>query len=71
MDRALGRLFRTRGDLLIGTVIAARLHETKRVDLDFGAFVDHPVLKDLAAFVDETRPRSVEHGLSEAAGEPE
>ena len=47
--------FKLRGDLLIGTVIAARLHEVKRVDLDFGAFVDHPVLKDLAAFVDETR----------------
>ena len=27
-----------------------------RVDLDFGAFVEFPILKDFAAFVDETRP---------------
>ena len=40
-------------------MIAARLHEAKRVDLDFGAFVEHPILKDLAAFVDTRRPGSV------------
>ena len=59
----IGRLddfFELGGDSLIGTVIAARLHEVKRVDLDFGAFVDHPVLKDLAAFVDETRSSPAE-----------
>ena len=56
----IGRLddfFELGGDSLIGTVIAARLHEAKRVDLDFGAFVDHPVLKDLAAFVDDEAAR--------------
>jgi amino acid adenylation domain-containing protein len=46
--------FELGGDSLIGTVIAALLHEAKRANLDFGAFVHHPVLKDLAAFVDSS-----------------
>lgn len=65
----IGRLddfFELGGDSLIGIVIAARLHQAKRVDLDFGAFVDHPVLKDLAAFVDETRSAAVEDDSPQA-----
>lgn len=48
--------FELGGDSLVATVIAARLHEMKRVELDFGAFVEFPILKDFAALVDETRP---------------
>src|SRR5262249_7264914 len=48
--------FELGGDSLVATVIAARLHDMMRVDLDFGAFVEFPILKNFAAFVDETRP---------------
>jgi amino acid adenylation domain-containing protein len=48
--------FELGGDSLVATVITARLHDMMRVDLDFGAFVKFPILKDFAAFVDETRP---------------
>jgi amino acid adenylation domain-containing protein len=48
--------FELGGDSLVATVIAARLHDMMRVDLDFGAFVEFPILKDFAAFVNETRP---------------
>src|SRR5262249_48946911 len=59
---SVGRLddfFELGGDSLIATVITARVHEVRGVALDFGAFVDRPVLKDLAAFVDEMRPAAV------------
>ena len=58
---SVGRLedfFEFGGNSLIATVIAARLHDSQRIDLDFGAFVEHPVLKDLAALVDELQPSS-------------
>ncbi len=58
--------FELGGNSLIGTVIAARLHEARRVDLGFGAFVDHSVLKDLATFVDEIRSTQVEDDLPRA-----
>ena len=58
---SVGRLddfFELGGDSLIATVIAAHLQNAKQVDLDFGAFVEHPVLKDLAKLVDGKRPTS-------------
>jgi amino acid adenylation domain-containing protein len=48
--------FELGGDSLGAAVIAARLHDMMGVDLDFGAFVEFPILKDFAAFVDGTRP---------------
>jgi amino acid adenylation domain-containing protein len=48
--------FELGGDSLAATVIAARLHDTMHVNVDFGAFVEFPILKDFAAFVDQTRP---------------
>ena len=48
--------FELGGDSLVATVIAARLHDMMRIELDFGAFVEFPILKDFAAFVDQTRP---------------
>jgi acyl-coenzyme A synthetase/AMP-(fatty) acid ligase len=48
--------FELGGDSLVATVIAARLHDMMRIELDFGAFVEFPILKDFATFVDETRP---------------
>ncbi len=58
--------FELGGDSLVGIVIAARIHAAKHVDLDFGAFVDHPVLKDLAAFVDEIGLPQVEDDFPRA-----
>ncbi len=54
--------FELGGNSLVATVIAARLHDMMRVDLDFGAFVEFAILKDFAAFVDQTRPNP--HALS-------
>ena len=56
--------FELGGDSLVATVIAAQLHDMMRVDLDFGTFVEFPILKDFAAFVDETRPNSNALSLS-------
>ena len=55
----IGRMedfFELGGDSLVATVIAARLHDKMRIELDFGAFVEFPILKDFATFVDEMRP---------------
>ena len=48
--------FELGGNSLVATVIAARLHDMMRIELDFGAFVEFPILKDFAAFMDQTRP---------------
>jgi amino acid adenylation domain-containing protein len=56
--------FELGGDSLVATVIAAQLHDMMRVDLDFGAFIEFPILKDFAAFVDETRPNANALSLS-------
>jgi len=47
--------FELGGDSLIATVISAQVYEATGVDLDFGAFVERPVLSDFAAFIDECR----------------
>lgn len=40
------------GDSLIATMIAARLHAERGASADFGAFVEQPILKDFAAWLD-------------------
>ena len=52
----LDDFFELGGNSLTATVIAAHLEGAKHVSLDFGAFLDHPVLKDLALFVDKQPP---------------
>ena len=47
------------GDSLTGTVIAAKLHGENRIAIDFAAFVQHPVLSDLAAFIDAAAPAAI------------
>ena len=52
----IGRLddfFDLGGDLLIGTVIAAGVHAANGARVSFRSFVQFPVLKDLAAVVDD------------------
>lgn len=46
------------GDSLIGMLIAAKLHESIGIELDLGAFVEHPSLAGLAAFVDDVAKKS-------------
>lgn len=43
------------GDSLSAAVVAARIHAALGVELDLGAFIDHPRLADLAAAVDRQR----------------
>lgn len=44
--------FELGGDSLAATLVAALLHETRGVDLEFATFVDYPLLLDLAAHLD-------------------
>lgn len=52
--------FELGGDSLIATVIAARLYAAVGITFDFATFVDHPVLKDQAAFAERLRPTASE-----------
>lgn len=42
------------GDSLVGAVIAAKVNAALGIEIDLGAFIEHPMLADLAQVIEET-----------------